>query len=231
MPYFNSPTKGLHFMSDEDMARKTILVDDPNWQRPLISVTLQPGESVIQADNTDIHNNTTEPITVDNVFDMTAKCPQIAVPNPYFLLPDDAVEITDAEAAAIQNPPIPLATLQSNACDQIDAAAGQARAKYITVVDGQDAVYQMKLDEAKAYQAAANPVATDYPHLNAEATQTDTPIGDVASLVVNTYSQWVQVSARIEGYRRGGNVAVNKATDAAGVQAALEAALTNLAAC
>lgn len=166
--------------------------------------------------------------------------------------PADAVEITDAvhdelmaaqkigsmiQADASGNPVAvapagpTLAELQANASNQIDAAAGQARGKYVTVTSMQSAVYEMKYDEAVAYQAATNPVATDYPHLNAEATQTNTPIATVAANVISTRNAWVQVSAKIEGYRLGGKAEVNAATDADGVQAALTAALANLESC
>lgn len=128
-------------------------------------------------------------------------------------------------------PVVPLTALQSSACNQIDAAAGTQRGKYTTQVAGQNEVYQLKLNEAQAYQKATSPVATDYPHLNAEATQTSTPIATVAQNVINTYNQWVPISAKIEGYRLGGKAAVNAATDAAGVQSALNKALANLESC
>lgn len=124
-----------------------------------------------------------------------------------------------------------LKLLQSQACDQIDQAAGKARGKYITTVDGQEEVYNLKIQEAQKYTSASSPVATDYPHLNAEATETNDTIANVANLVINTYNAWLPLSAKIEGYRRGGNVAVNNATDPAGVQAALDVALVNLAGC
>lgn len=184
--------------------------------------------------------------------DMSAVCPQIEVANPACILPADAVPITtetynsvhaqlatgmvlsadsSGNPVAVAPPSIPLATLQSNACNQIDAAAGQVRGKYTTQVPGQNEVYQLKLNEAQAYQKATSPVATDYPHLNAEATQTNTPIATVAQNVINTYNQWLPISAKIEGYRLGGKQAVNAATDAAGVQAALNTALSNLEGC
>lgn len=170
--------------------------------------------------------------------------------NPAAQIPAQAIEITDEQwldcisntglravnatsmaVITVTPPPVPLAAVQASACNQIDAAAGQARAKYVTVTSMQSAVYEMKYDEAARYQAATSPNATDYPHLNAEATQTNMPIAIVAANVISTRNAWVQVSAMIEGYRLGGKQAVTAATDAAGVQIALTTALDNLDAC
>lgn len=170
--------------------------------------------------------------------------------NPAAQIPAQAIEITEAEwldcisnqglraispssksIVTVTPPAISLVALQSSACNQIDAAAGTQRGKYTTQVAGQNEVYQLKLNEAQAYQKATSPVATDYPHLNAEATQTNTPIATVAANVIGTYNQWLPISAKIEGYRLGGKQAVNAATTTAAVQTALNTALANLEAC
>ena len=81
--------------------------------------------------------------------------------------------------------------------------------------------YEAKLAEAQAYQAAAKPVATDYPHLQAEVGATAADIAGVAATIVVKSAAWKQVSAAIEGLRLKTKAAIAAATDQAGVDAAL----------
>ncbi|WP_242672099.1 tail fiber assembly protein [Stutzerimonas kirkiae] len=85
---FSASTTG--FYDTRVHGERTLLIVDPNWARPLISVPLQPGEAL--PDGSFI-NETDEPITLD-VPDATAEPVLIEVPNESCMLPIDAVEIT-----------------------------------------------------------------------------------------------------------------------------------------
>lgn len=72
---------------------RTLMVDDPEWVRPLVSVTLQPGDG-IEVGGEVLTNDGDDPVTLE-VPDASAVAPQVEVANPHCLLPADAVEITD----------------------------------------------------------------------------------------------------------------------------------------
>lgn len=106
--------------------------------------------------------------------------------------------------------------VRQDALRDIDAAAGDARLRYITEVPGQQAVYLVKLAEAAAYVAAhqADPqTATPGPYLVAVAAATDSNALDVAQEIVAVAAQWSGVvGPAIEAARLGGKHAVANAT-------------------
>lgn len=115
------------------------------------------------------------------------------------------------------------------AAGSIDAAAGQARRRYITDVPGQEAVYLVKLQEAQAYAAAhaLDSGAAVPPYIGAEATAIGETAITVATTVIALASYWNgTVGPAIEGARLGGKAAVAAATgaDEAATLAAIEAA-------
>jgi len=77
----------------------TVVVSDPNWTPPKITITLAPGESY-QLSDTVATNNGTEPMTL-TVPDPDAVAPLQEVENPDTLIPPDAVEITVKEWQAL----------------------------------------------------------------------------------------------------------------------------------
>lgn len=89
---FYSPTTGGFYSAGYHGARR-IFVADPNWTRPVVSVDIQPGES-ITIDGEEVNNETDQLMTVD-IPDMTAQPPLIEVDNPRCSIPPDAVEISD----------------------------------------------------------------------------------------------------------------------------------------
>lgn len=109
------------------------------------------------------------------------------------------------------------------AIDAINKAAGECRAKYITVIPGQESTYQLKDVESQSAEAllatGGTPTAALYPMLFAEATATGISIADLITLVRTTAGQWKQLAAIIEGTRRGAIVAVEKATTTAELNA------------
>lgn len=172
-------------------------------------------------------------------------------------IPPDAVEITDAYHAdllAAQSagqciepdaagypvavaPPAPTlaeATAASRAA--IDAAAGTARARYITVAPGQEATYMLKEAQARAYTAAGYPSATvaDYPMVDAEAealhgaAPTAAQIQSAADGIIAQADAWIAKAAQIERARIAGKQAVAAAVDVASVETARAAAMAEL---
>jgi hypothetical protein len=126
-----------------------------------------------------------------------------------------------------------LAMLRVHAHRAIDAAAGDARLKYITDVAGQQAVYLVKLEQARAYIAAhaLDAQAPVPPYIAAEAAAVGMTALDVAQEVVELATSWNDIAGpAIEGARLGGKAAVQAADDEAAINAARDAAIAALAA-
>jgi hypothetical protein len=125
-----------------------------------------------------------------------------------------------------------LANRRELAYRQIDEAAGRARSRYITAAPGQEAVYQLKADEAAAYVAAGYPTggttADDYPLLHAEATATGSTMAGIADMVLALRAAWVQIAATIEGLRMGGKRDVELADDIPEVEGLVSTTITAL---
>lgn len=138
----------------------------------------------------------------------------------------EADEFPDAESLS---DPTPLDEIKSAAAARIDAAAGRARGRYITVAPGQDATYLAKALEADDYVALGRPSnETQFPILRAEAEARGITVSELADLVRATRDQWIQLAAAIEAIRIGGKLAVDAAVDADGVEAAAAQAEASL---
>lgn len=110
---------------------------------------------------------------------------------------------------------------KAEAIGQVNLAAGNARAKYITVIPGQEATYLWKEQEARAWSAATAPVDEDYPILYAEAQACNLTMAEVVALVLTTAAQFRTLAAEIEGLRRGTITAIEAASTWYQVEAAL----------
>ncbi|MCB0055520.1 MAG: hypothetical protein KDE45_00780, partial [Caldilineaceae bacterium] len=99
-----------------------------------------------------------------------------------------------------------VAACRAWAADQIDAAAGRARARYLTTVPGQEATYTAKYAQAQAYIAAGYPASTTpYPWIAQEALRTGLTIKQTADRIKITGDVWANVvGPAIEGLRIGG---------------------------
>jgi len=127
-------------------------------------------------------------------------------------------------------PPPPLADVKAGAKSAIDAAAGEARKRYITTSPGQEATYLLKERQAREYIAAGYP-ATPVPVLvQAEADALGVTPQQAADSIVTKADTWISLAATIERIRRGNNVAIDNATDAASVTSLRDSAITALAA-
>lgn len=121
-----------------------------------------------------------------------------------------------------------LSSLKWHACNAVDAAAGDARQRYITDVPGQQAVYMVKLEQAQAYLANSSASA---PYVHAEAQAMSEEPAAVAANIVALASHWnEQLGPLIEAARLAGKRAVNEADDAAAVAEAEAAAIAVLCA-
>lgn len=92
------------------------------------------------------------------------------------------------------------------AAEEIDAAAGRARSRYLTTVPGQEATYTAKYAQAQAYIAAAYPAdTTPYPWVAQEASRTGMTPAQAADRIKITGDAWANViGPAIEGLRIGG---------------------------
>lgn len=151
---------------------RTVIIDDPDWVRPTIPVTLEPGEAV-SVEGAPLVNETQAAITLE-IPDEQAQPPRLEVPNPNCRLPPDAVEITDESRQAllagvsqfrqirgdengypvlVDLPGPSLAELLARLVSSIDQAADDAR--YAVAGDPLRAVeYDRARLEAEQYAAA-----------------------------------------------------------------------------
>lgn len=92
------------------------------------------------------------------------------------------------------------------AIDQIDSAAGQARARYLTVAPGQEATYTAKYADAKAYLLAADTSdMTLFPWIKQEAERTGMTPQAAAQRIKDLGDYWhFDIGPKIEGLRMAG---------------------------
>lgn len=167
----------------------------------------------------------------------------------FSLINNGGIEITDEEHAAflsgqaqgksivadangrpvLQDPPAPaLAEVKAFALASIDAAAGAARARYITVAPGQEATYLMKGQQARDYAAAGYSGPVPLMVAAEQAAAGDASPQAAADRIIAEEAAWSAKAAQIEQERRTRKIAVAAAADAeavAAIRAAAEAAL------
>ncbi len=147
-----------------------------------------------------------------------------------------------AEAQAVQfvvaDRPDALARAVRRAHAEIDNASGQARARYITVVPGQEATYMRKDRQARDYRGAGYPAdATPWPLVLAEArsvsgnpTPTALELQQGADGIIAQADAWIVLAAQIEQVRRTAKIAALAGTNPASITAAAHAACVTLCA-
>lgn len=134
--------------------------------------------------------------------------------------------IANAQAEiTAQDTPVPptLADHKASAAAYIDAAAGRARAQFITVAPGQEMTYLEKVIQARAYGADLDPDVEDYPLLYGEIGITGESAAEVAGVILGRYALWQQIGAVIEATRLTAKRDVAAAEDAAGILTILSA--------
>lgn len=105
----------------------------------------------------------------------------------------------------------------------VDRDAESERLKYITPGTGQAMTYQQKVDEARAFKAATNPVMADFPVLSSEVGITAGTLAEVADIVLAAFAMWQQVGAMIENIRLGAKRDIDAAADAVAARAIVDA--------
>lgn len=104
--------------------------------------------------------------------------------------------------------------------EQIDIAAGKARARFITVIAGQDATYQAKYADAQAYVRAGYPEVSQYPWVQKEAEVTGVSAREAADKIKEVGDPWnMVIGPKIEGLRIGGKTHLLTLTSAAAIMA------------
>ena len=129
-------------------------------------------------------------------------------------VPDYAAEKADAKA-------------------DIDHLAGQTRARFMTVTEGQESVYAEKAREADAWVADGRPSTGGgaYPHLEAEATASGITLGEVAENVLATRALWQgMLSPAIEATRMAGKRRIDATNDPTEIGAVLSETVASFAA-
>lgn len=247
---FYSRTTG-GFYDEAIHGAQRLSITDPAWQRPTVDVTLAPGGTLsaeLDGQWRVVKNDTEEPMVVRGVPDMSVEPPTVEISNPACLIPPDAVEITadehaellagqsagklirpDAEGrpVLIDPPPPSLDEAVQAAYSVIDAAAGAARARYITIAPGQEATYLLKSAQARAFKEAG--YAGVAPGLvQAEIDATGATAQQAADAILMQQAAWEIKAAQIESARRRGKVTVGKAAEVAAVTVARDAALLEL---
>ncbi len=115
-------------------------------------------------------------------------------------------------AGLSSTPPEPdIEQVRSDALGKVDTDAETARHRYITPGSGQAMVYLEKANEAAAYQAAQNPIDTDYPLIKAEADSLSLSLATFVAIVIQNRDIWKTAAAEIEATRAAAKAAINTA--------------------
>jgi len=129
----------------------------------------------------------------------------------YAEVPDDVIEQDVLDIIAAFDP---LPGCIADAHARIDNAAGEARARYITVAPGQDAVYALKKEQAESYKAEGYPVdTTKYLLIQAEANAMASSTTVACDYILATANQWMQLAAAIEQIRQSAKQSASGITD------------------
>lgn len=142
--------------------------------------------------------------------------------------PDVQLLSTDYQLQTVDQLAQTLDELKTFYSEEINIKAAQVRARYISLYPGQETTYTRKATEAQAYLQAGDPVDTDYPYLNAEATATETTLAALAAAVLQRVQETDNANVSIEAQRKRGVKQVTEAIDAAAVKDARNFAFASL---
>ena len=149
--------------------------------------------------------------------------------------PDDGEIIASADALTIGDvaegdarfyvpcdaPRPDLETYRAQALAKVDADAGAACAKYVTVAAMQAHRYQRKYDQARAFLANE---PGPFGMLEAQAAETGDTVAMIAAEVIATADLWLPLEDAIEGKRMGAKKAIRAAASYAAIDAAIPSA-------
>lgn len=111
----------------------------------------------------------------------------------------------------------------------VDVAAGEARARYITIAPGQDIVYELKRVQAEAHKAADYPAdLTDYPMIEAEQSARGGTAQAATDYILGKSIAWQQLAASIELIKQKSKIDMAAATTATAIDLLAAAAISSL---
>lgn len=139
----------------------------------------------------------------------------------------DMVPGPDGLPMLVSRAGLTLDDVKAAAKSDIDAAAGEARGRYITVAAGQEATYVLKAQRAAEFKAAGY-TGTVPPMVKAEADATGETPQQAADRILAEQYAWELIGADIERVRRSGKIKVETASDASEAIAARDDTLTAL---
>jgi hypothetical protein len=138
------------------------------------------------------------------------------------MIVDQSRKVSAAQASAAA-----LEDHRAAALARIRQVSGETRARYISVIPGQEMIYLAKEAEASAFVAGE---PGDYPFLSAEVGETGETLDQVAQVVLNLAAGWRMIGANIEALRVRANAAVLAAETIAEIDAAFATFRTGIAA-
>jgi hypothetical protein len=113
--------------------------------------------------------------------------------------------ILDGLVAAHTGKPAELSALDKQKAESsqlLDDCAGEARARYITVAPGQDAVYIKKEEQSQKYKDAGYPAdETGYELVTAQKNADSSTATEAADYILATAASWKILAANIEELR------------------------------
>lgn len=109
----------------------------------------------------------------------------------------------------------PLPEAKAAAINSVNTKAGEVRTRYVTAVPSQDATYQMKLEDAKAFRDAGYPedAISSYPFIVGEAEALQSTGEVAATLIITTAQGWTYLASAIENERRVTTESIKRCTD------------------
>jgi hypothetical protein len=125
---------------------------------------------------------------------------------PFIAQAQQAIEIEDTP------PPMSLADYQASAILLVDAEAGRARSRFITVTPGQEMTYLEKVKQARELLLDNEDYGeSDYPLIFAEIGITAPEAVAVAEVILARYEAWKVIGAWIERERLSAKAAIEAA--------------------
>lgn len=100
---------------------------------------------------------------------------------------------------------------KAEAKEEIDRQIGEIRKLYITVVPGQDLVYQEKRIEAERLIADPNLDPSEAPHIYLEASLNEVDPLTQANMILQAAAAWREISAPLEEIRLSAKKKVDQA--------------------
>lgn len=119
-----------------------------------------------------------------------------------------------------------LEKVRASAIAEVNRVSGEIRARFITVIPGQEMLYLLKEREAIRWLEATSPDPADYELIAAEVGITAPDAGQVAQVYVNMAAMLRQTAAQLETLRLGTIAVMEGASETAAIEAALAQFLT-----